>query len=530
MEDLKRPRRIDVLPGLGLTLLLLGSSAELHAFGAGEPLPEPLADFFSAAEPSAQAETSTPGPSFEDQVMELVNEERWENGQLPPLKRNTLLDDAAETHSEHMAERDFFAHCDPDTGTLPRDRMEDAGYFYSGWAENVAAGYNSPQAVMNGWMNSTGHRDNILSTSWNELGIGYVAQGNDINNVRGDSNGNCTPDQFGLGPYFRYWTQNFGRRSNVYPVVINREAHRTESRDVELFVYGDSWATEMRIRNENDVWEPWEAFAQDLEWRLSPGNGIKQVSAEIRNGPGTVRSASDMIVLEQAMDIDTTGVFRPDTGALFLKNQNSSGYADTRITYGRPGDKPISGDWDGDGVDTIGVYRDGRFFLRNSNTNGFADIGFRFGRASDLPVAGDWNGDGIDTIGVYRNGQFLLRNSNSKGSPDKILSLCIFGDLPIAGDWNGDGIDTTGVFRPSSGALFLKNQNSTGFADRRLTYGIPGDKPITGDWNGDGVDTIGVYRNGRFLLRNSNNNGFADIGFNLGRASDIPLAGDWDGL
>jgi tartrate-resistant acid phosphatase type 5 len=228
----------------------------------------------------------------------------------------------------------------------------------------------------------------------------------------------------------------------------------------------------------------------------------------------------------------TTGVFRPSNGALYLKNSNTSGYADVAINYGIKGDYPVTGDWDGNGTDTIGVYRNGTFYLRNSNTIGFADMMFAFGAPGDQPVAGDWNGNGIDTIGVYRrsNSTFYLRNSNTSGAPEMSFSLGVPGDVGIAGDWNGDGLVTTGVFRPSNGVLYLKNTNETGFADLALNYGQAGDKPVTGDWNDDGIDTIGVYRNGTFFLRNSNTIGFADIVFALGLPGDIPIAGDWDGL
>jgi hypothetical protein len=60
------------------------------------------------------------------------------------------------------------------------------------------------------------------------------------------------------------------------------------------------------------------------------------------------------------------------------------------------------GDWDGDGKDTIGVFRAGIWFLRNTNTTGMADQTFAYGLATDQPVAGDWDGDGLATIGVFR--------------------------------------------------------------------------------------------------------------------------------
>jgi hypothetical protein len=226
---------------------------------------------------------------------------------------------------------------------------------------------------------------------------------------------------------------------------------------------------------------------------------------------------------------DTTGVFRPSNGALYLKNSNSTGFADIQINYGVGGDYPVVGDWDGDGTTTIGIYRNGSFYLRNFNTIGFADVVFPFGTAGDQPIAGDWDGDGVDTIGVYRRGTFFLRNTNSTGAPEMTFGLGIAGDVGIAGDWDGDGVDTTGVFRPTNGALYLKNTNTTGFADIQINYGLPGDKPVTGDWDNDGVDTIGIYRNGAFYLRNTNTIGFADVVFALGIPGDMPIAGNWDG-
>ncbi len=229
-------------------------------------------------------------------------------------------------------------------------------------------------------------------------------------------------------------------------------------------------------------------------------------------------------------DRDTLGVFRPSNGLLYLKNSNTTGFADVAINYGLPGDYPVVGDWDGNGTATIGIYRNGMFYLRNSNTIGYADLVFAFGDPGDQPIAGDWNGDGKDSIGVYRNGTFYLRNSNSAGAPQLSFSLGNPSDVGIAGDWNGDGKDTTGVFRPGNGALYLKNTNSTGFADIQINYGLPGDRPVTGDWNNDGKDTIGVYRNGTFYLRNENTIGFADLVFALGIPGDMPIAGNWDGI
>jgi hypothetical protein len=262
-------------------------------------------------------------------------------------------------------------------------------------------------------------------------------------------------------------------------------------------------------------------------------DSIRDGSNNSLGGAGTGNgnfNGGEMYTVIKEPDRDTAGVFRPSNGALYLKNWNTTGFADIQINYGLGGDYPVVGDWDGNGTVTIGIYRNGSFYLRNSNTIGFADVVFPFGSPGDQPVAGDWNGDGVDTIGIYRNGTFFLRNDNSAGTPEMSFGLGVPGDVGIAGDWNGDGLDTTGVFRPSNGALYLKNTNVTGFADVQINYGLAGDKPITGDWNNDGIDTIGIYRNGMFMLRNSNTIGIADLVFGLGIPGDMPIAGNWDGL
>ena len=138
------------------------------------------------------------------------------------------------------------------------------------------------------------------------------------------------------------------------------------------------------------------------------------------------------------------------------------------------------GDWNGDGVDTVGVFRNGTFYLRNSNTTGNADVAFSYGDPGDLPVVGDWTGDGVDTIGVYRNGIFYLRLSNTPGNADLVIPFGDPGDLPVVGDWNGSGSDTIGVFR--NGTFYLRNSLSTGPADIVFSFGAAGGHPVMGHW------------------------------------------------
>jgi len=233
----------------------------------------------------ALAPRAAPTPTYEQQVVELVNQERWNNGQLPPYKQVAELHSSASLHSGNMANRDFFAHCDLDTKTSPGNRILATGYAANLVSENIAAGYADPTAVMAGWMASSGHRAAILSTSYREIGVGYFLQSTDQKTVRYDLNLDCVGDANPTnGPFFRYWTQNFGRRNSVYPVVIDREAASTTTATVDLYVYGAGWAQDMRFSNDGSTWSSWETYNPNKTWTLSGGAGTKTVYAEIRNG------------------------------------------------------------------------------------------------------------------------------------------------------------------------------------------------------------------------------------------------------
>jgi hypothetical protein len=231
----------------------------------------------------------------------------------------------------------------------------------------------------------------------------------------------------------------------------------------------------------------------------------------------------------------TVGLFHPANGGLYLKNHNITGVPDSAAKYGQKGDYPVVGDWDGDGVDTIGIYRDNTFYLYGSNTKGSADesakVVVEFGQPGDIPVVGDWDGDGVTTIGVYRFGTFLLRNSNTPGPPDLTINFGADGDIPLVGDWDGDGQVTIGVYTPANSTFSLRNALENGPADIVVQWGAPGYLPIVGDWDGDGVATIGLYSpRGEFLLRNANTAGQPEVLFTMGIAGGIPVAGRWGGL
>ncbi len=132
-------------------------------------------------EPSASpASTSNSGSadneSFEQQVLALVNEQRAEIG-LSPLTLSTELSNVARAKSQDMSDNNYFSHTSPSYGS-PFEMLKAFGISYRTAGENIAMGYATPQAVMNAWMNSAGHRANILNASFTQIGIGYVADGN----------------------------------------------------------------------------------------------------------------------------------------------------------------------------------------------------------------------------------------------------------------------------------------------------------------------------------------------------------------
>ena len=241
-----------------------------------------------AAARAAPGECAGPVPqpqsaAFEERVVELVNERRQAAG-VPPLKRVDPLTGSARWFARDMASEDYFSE-DHDTwrregGRLLRvcDWSARLAWYYPGWtslAENIAAGDETPEEVVAGWLGSPAHRVNMLGRGYWETGAGYWAGGSER----------------------RYWVQDFGRRGGVFPAVIAGEARSTSSPRVHVWVYG-SWR-EMRVRNDDDPFGPWRSFTSSLDWTLRDVPGPRRVSVELRDGRRSA-SASDAIELAPA--------------------------------------------------------------------------------------------------------------------------------------------------------------------------------------------------------------------------------------
>jgi len=246
-----------------------------------------------------------------------------------------------------------------------------------------------------------------------------------------------------------------------------------------------------------------------------------------------------------------------------------------KVIFGMKGGTPITGDFNGDGITDIGVYKDGQWFI-DLNGNGVWDEGdlwAKLGTRDDKPVTGDWDGDGKHDIGIYgpawagdpkairRDGglpdpdnkyvnmkknlppppeeathgmRSLKLTAEGKTRADLIDHVFHYGtptDIPIVGDWNGDGIETIAVFSKGSWYRDLDGDGEWTDEDAIAQYGQAGDKPIVGDFNGDGIAELGVFRDGKFYLDTNGNHKIdsEDLIITMGGPGDSPVVGDWNG-
>jgi hypothetical protein len=180
---------------------------------------------------------------------------------------------------------------------------------------------------------------------------------------------------------------------------------------------------------------------------------------------------------------------------VYLRNSNNQGIADIRFFFGDPGDIPLAGDMDGDGCDTISVYRpsEQRFYVinelgENDGGLGAADYSFVFGNPEDQPVVGDWDGDGVDEVGLHREstGLFYWRNTLTTGIADGEIYFGDPGDRFVAGDWGVvDGRDTPAVYRPSDRTVYFRHTLTEGIADSQFLWPGAGTSwlPVAGGFN-----------------------------------------------
>lgn len=141
-----------------------------------ETTSQPAQQPTTTTEPTQTTQTTSTLSAYEQKVVDLTNQERAKNG-LAALKVDTALSKVAREKSLDMSNNGYFSHTSPTYGS-PFDMMKQFGISYQYAGENIAMGQRTPEEVVQAWMNSEGHRKNILSANFNYIGVGYVETGN----------------------------------------------------------------------------------------------------------------------------------------------------------------------------------------------------------------------------------------------------------------------------------------------------------------------------------------------------------------
>ena len=229
-------------------------------------------------------------------------------------------------------------------------------------------------------------------------------------------------------------------------------------------------------------------------------------------------------VVVASSDFDGDGVadkavFRPGTGAWFVKESNGSG--DLSVQWGASGDVPAAGNYAGDARADFAVFRpsDGAWYVRSAE--GVNQPSVQWGTSGDVAVPGQYGGDTRTDLAVWRpsNGTWFVRTAEGTLLPS--VQWGTAGDIPVPGDYDGDGVTDMAVFRPSNGTWFVR---FSGGGTAAIVWGVSGDIPVAADFTGDGRADYGNYRpsTGTWFVKSSANlSELPSVAW--GGSSDVPL-------
>ena len=307
-----------------------------------------------------------------------------------------------------------------------------------------------------------------------------------------------------------------------------------------------------------------------VTWHLSVVNG------GFPRGKGLTGPAAKVVSAQDVGMNFSEGEHRSGKWSIYDLDGNAI-EVDKEITLGEDDSVPLVGDFNGDGVEEVAVYKDGQWYV-DLNGNGKWDTGdmwLRLGSKLDRPVVGDWDGDGKDDVGIFgpqwqRDAEaivhdpglpdpanarrrsvtstvsnrkpledkprYLVRGDQGEMRADAIDHVFRYGeqpDTPLAGDWNGDGIDSIATFRAGSWMLDVDADGRWTKDDKKHQFGDAGDEPVVGDWNGDGIDDLGVIRGDVWIIDSDGDRKLTgnDKQIPLAKPSDdaLPVVGDFNG-
>jgi uncharacterized protein YkwD len=259
---------------------------------------------------TAEVGASVKEPTEEEvayQILEIVNRVRATN-KLPPLHLHPQLQAASRWMAQDMAANDYLDHTDHEGREL-EGRLAAFDYReYQAIGENVAAGQTTAAEVMESWMQSPGHRSNILNPEFCEIGIGHLA--NPASKFR------------------HYWAQAFGRQQESFPVVINNGVNRTGRPEVKLYIYGSAAIRQMRLSNDGVTWTAWETYQPERDWTLPTASGKHTVVIELKDGKRTYRSAETIdLVPAKVSALAPVSVRKCEPTLLTLESSDASSHA-----------------------------------------------------------------------------------------------------------------------------------------------------------------------------------------------------------
>jgi hypothetical protein len=213
-------------------------------------------------------------------------------------------------------------------------------------------------------------------------------------------------------------------------------------------------------------------------------------------------------------------VYRPSTHTIYAYADLTTQTYALNGTYGQSGDIPVVGDFDGNGIYDLAVYRSGTWYTDKTHTLTADPSPLSYGGVlGDVPLAGDFDGDGISDLVIYRSGIWYIRSSKT-GTTATMTFGGSTGDVPVIGDFDGDGIPDIAVFNAGNWTIRMSSTATNVVA----AFGAATDVPCAADWDHDGRADLCVFRNGVWYFESVGASGVLDS-YAFGQAGDIPLAG-----
>lgn len=466
-----------------------------------------------------------------------------------PLAFDLRLMESARKHSQDMNDRNFFDHVNP-SGEDPGARIDAAGYIWSGYGESLAAGYNTVDEalralIIDDGVPDLGHRRHLLaidsiSATLPHVGIGIVMDGSGLYSdyYTIDSARDFDPYD-GVGDVYSLTgvVYNDLDGNSFYSVG---EGYGGVTIEAVADGLGATFSATTFDSGGYSLALPAGTYTVTASGGAFPGPLVASVTMGSRNrkldflpsGPSNGPTpfgnplTAELGVWSGSWHIDSNANGTWDgstTDSLFKFDGSKNGV-------------PVALDWDGNGFLDLAVFKKGRKLMidssGNRSWNDRKDTTIIIGNGGDQAVLGDWNGDGRDDIGVWRNedGMFHLDTNGDRvlnGADARFAFGVQSGDIAVVGDWNGDGRDDVGYFRGGN-TFVLDSDGDRVFnpaLDTQVTVSVPSARPAVADYNGDSRTDLAVFSGNTFHI-DSDNDGSLDT-VRTFRSGQIPVAGNW---